>query len=115
VRKYSFKPRRDEFVRHLIDAHRASNNTFCAKISGHAAPGGEKMAETDSTDKLVAARRIRLSILRGVLEKVDDPTKLGSNSCCSATRPISRGGEMVALGRIWTDPMRRRPISCGFD
>src|SRR5437016_5691625 len=52
--KYAFKPSPEmNSFGHLIMHIAQSNNTFCAKISGQAAPD-TKIAESDPKDKLVA-------------------------------------------------------------
>jgi len=100
--KYSFKPSPEmNSFGHLAMHIAQSNNTFCSKISGQAAPD-VKIAETDSKDKLVAAIKDSFAFCAAVLEKVDD-SKLGEQFVMFGTRPISRGGALVALGGSWTD------------
>ncbi len=61
-----------------------------------------KIAETDSKDKLVAAIKDSFAFCAASLEKVDD-SKLGEQFVMFGTRPMSRGGALVALGGSWTD------------
>jgi DinB superfamily len=100
--KYGFKPSPEmNSYGHLMMHIAQSNNTFCAKISGQAAPD-LKIAETDPKDKLVAAIKDSFAFCTTALEKVDD-SKLGEQFVLFGSRPISRGGALVALGGSWTD------------
>jgi hypothetical protein len=99
---YVFKPSAEmNSFGHLVMHIAQTNNTFCSKISGQAAPD-VKMAETDPKDKLVAAMKDSFAFCASALEKVDD-SKLGEQFVLFGTRPISRGGALVALGGSWTD------------
>jgi hypothetical protein len=100
--KYSFKPTPEmntfgHLVMHIVQ----SNNTFCSKISGQAAPD-VKIAETDGKDKLVAAMKDSFAFCTTALANVDD-SKLGDQFMFFGNRPISRGGALVALAGSWTD------------
>ena len=100
--KYSFKPSPEMNTFGYLVMHIAqSNNMFCSKISGQAAPD-VKMAETDPKDKLVAAMKDSFAFCAAALEKVDD-SKLGDQFIMFGNRPMSRGGALVALGGSWTD------------
>ena len=100
--KYSFKPSPEmNSFGHLMMHIAQSNNTFCAKISGQAAPE-VKIAETDPKDKLVAAIKDSFAFCTTALANVDD-SKLGEQFVLFGNRPISRGGALVALGGSWTD------------
>jgi hypothetical protein len=100
--KYSFKPSPEmNSFGHLVMHIAQSNNTFCSKISGQAAPD-VKLAETDAKDKLVAAVKDSFAFCTTALEKVDD-SKLGEQFVMFGNRPMSRGGALVALGGGWTD------------
>jgi len=97
--KYSFKPSPEmNTFGHLVMHIAQSNNAFCSKISGQAAPD-VKIAETDPKDKLVAAMKDSFAFCTTALEKVDD-SKLGDQFMMFGNRPMSRGG---ALGGSWTD------------
>src|SRR6266704_2603819 len=99
--KYVFKPSPEmNSFGHLIMHIAQSNYTFCAKISGQAAPD-VKMSESDPKDKLVAALKDSFAFCTTALAKVDD-SKLGEQFVMF-NRPISRGGALVALGGSWTD------------
>ena len=100
--KYGFKPSPEmNSFGHLIMHITQSNNTFCSKISGQAAPD-VKYAETDPKDKLVAMLKDSFAFCTSALASVDD-SKLGEQFVLFGTRPISRGGALVALGGSWTD------------
>jgi hypothetical protein len=100
--KYGFKPSPEmNSFGHLIMHIAQTNNTFCAKISGQAAPDA-KMSESDSKDKLVAALKDSFAFCTSALANVDD-SKLGEQFVLFGNRPISRGGALVALGGSWTD------------
>ena len=100
--KYSFKPTPEmNSFGHLVMHITQSNNTFCSKISGQAAPD-LKIAETDGKDKLVAAMKDSFAFCATALASVDD-SKLGDQFMFFGNRPISRGGALVALAGSWTD------------
>ena len=100
--KYVFKPSPEmNSLGHLVMHIAQSNNTFCAKISGQAAPD-VKLSESDPKDKLVAAVKDSFAFCSTALAKVDD-SKLGEQFPFFGGRPISRGGALVALGGSWTD------------
>ena len=100
--KYSFKPSPEmNSFGHLVMHIAQSNNTFCAKISGQAAPDA-KIAESDPKDKLVAMMKDSFAFCSTALANVDD-SKLGEQLMLFGNRPISRGGALVALGGSWTD------------
>jgi hypothetical protein len=100
--KYSFKPSPEmNSFGHLVMHIAQSNNTFCSKISGQAAPD-VKISEADPKDKLVGAIKDSFAFCAAALEKVDD-SKLGEQFMFFGNRPISRGGALVALGGSWTD------------
>ena len=100
--KYSFKPSPEmNSYGHLMMHIAESNNTFCSKISGQAAPE-VKLSESDPKDKLVAAVKDSFAFCTTALAKVDD-SKLGEQFLFFGGRPISRGGALVALGGSWTD------------
>ena len=102
MEKYAFKPSPEMIsFGHLMMHIAQSNNTFCSKISGQAAPD-VKIAETDSKDKLVAAVKDSFAFCTTALAKVDD-SKLGEQFVMFGNRPMSRGGALVALGGSWTD------------
>jgi len=100
--KYGFKPspEMNSFV-HLVIHIATSNTTFCSKISGQAEPVVSYL-ETEPKDKLVAKLKDSFAFCTTALEKVDD-SKLGEQFMLFGSRPISRGGALVALAASWTD------------
>jgi hypothetical protein len=102
VEKYGFKPMPEmNSFGHLVMHITQSNNTFCAKISGQAAPD-VKYSDSDPKDKLVAMLKDSFAFCTAALANVDD-SKLGEQFVLFGSRPISRGGALVALGGSWTD------------
>ncbi len=100
--KYGYKPSPEmNSFGHLIMHIAQSNNTFCSKISGQTAPD-VKYADTDPKDKLVAMLKDSFAFCATALANVDD-SKLGEQFVLFGSRPISRGGALVALGGSWTD------------
>ena len=100
--KYAYKPTPDQgSFGHLMMHIAQSNNTFCSKISGQAAPDS-KIAETDSKEKLVAAIKESFAFCTSAMANVDD-SKLGEQFVFFGGRPISRGGALVALWGSWND------------
>lgn len=77
--KFSYKPTSDQIsFAHLVVHITESNNSMCAKLADIAEPKVEKLQETDSKDKLLAAARASFDFCDGALAKVDD-SKLGDN------------------------------------
>jgi DinB superfamily len=100
--KYGFKPSPEmNSFGHLVMHIAQSNNLFCSKISGAAAPD-VKYAESDPKDKLVAALKASFEYCTTALEKVDD-SKLGDQMMLPGNRPGSRAGAMMSLYGSWTD------------
>jgi DinB superfamily len=100
--KYNYKPTPEQSSFGHLAIHIAeSNNTFCSKISGQAAPE-VKLAETDTKDKLVAAIKDSFSYCSTALANVDD-SKLGEQFVLFGTRSVSRGGALVILAGSWAD------------
>ena len=100
--KYGYKPTPEmNTYGHLMMHIAQSNNTFCSKISGKAAPD-TKIAESDSKEKLVAAVKESFAFCTAAMADVDD-SKLGEPIVLFGGRSISRGGALVALAGSWTD------------
>ncbi len=100
--KYGFKPSPEmNSFGHLVMHIAQSNNLFCSKISGAAAPD-VKYAESDPKDKLVAALKASFEYCTTALEKVDD-SKLGEQMMLFGNRPGSRAAAMIFLYGSWTD------------
>jgi hypothetical protein len=101
--KFSFKPTPDQNTFAHLTIHIAeSNNLFCSKISGLAAPEGAKLAETDSKDKLVAAVKSSFDFCSSALAKVDD-SHLSDSVPLFGGRSVSRAAVMLILSGSWGD------------
>lgn len=101
--KFSFKPTPDQSTFGHLTIHIAeSNNLFCSKLSGVAAPEGPKLAETDGKDKLVAAVKGSFDFCATALAKVDD-SKLNDQITLFGGRNVSRAGVMFILYGSWAD------------
>jgi len=100
--KYSFKPSPEmntfgHLVMHIVQ----SNNLFCSKISGTAAPD-VKYSESDPKDKLVAGLKASFEYCATALANVDD-SKLSEQMMLFGNRPASRAGALIFLFGSWTD------------
>jgi DinB superfamily len=101
--KFSFKPTPDQSTFAHLTIHIAeSNNLFCSKVSGLAAPEGLKLAETDSKDKLVAAVKDSFDFCSTALAKVDD-SHLSDQIALFGGRNVSRAGVILILSGSWAD------------
>jgi len=101
--KFSFKPTADQGTFAHLTIHIAeSNNLFCSKISGTAAPEGAKLTETDSKDKLVAAVKSSFDFCSSALAKVDD-SHLADSISLFGGRNVSRAGVILILSGSWSD------------
>jgi DinB family protein len=71
--KYSYHPTPDQMTfGHLIMHLAQSNNFLCSAIAGTKPPEQEKLADTDSKDKLVTALKSSFDYCSGVLDKATD-------------------------------------------
>jgi len=100
--KYGFKPSPEmnsfgHLVMHIVE----SNNLFCSKISGAAAPEA-KLAETDGKEKLVSALQSSFEVCSTALAKVDD-SNLGESMPLFGNRPATRAAALIALSDSWND------------
>jgi DinB superfamily len=101
--KYSFRPTPEQMTFAHLTLHIAeSNNQFCSKISGVAAPESAKLAETDGKEKLVAAVKQSFEFCSSSLAKVDDG-HLSDSIPLFNNRPFSRAGVMFVLYGSWSD------------
>lgn len=83
--KYSYHPTPEQMTfAHLVIHLAGSNNFLCSSIAGTRPSEQEKLADTDSKDKLVAALEASFDYCNGVMAKTDD-SKLGE------TVPFFRG------------------------
>src|SRR5713226_8862104 len=101
--KFSFKPTPDQMSFAHLALHIAdSNNLFCSKVSGVAAPESAKLAETDSKDKLVAAVKQSFDFCSTSLAKLDD-SHLADSIPLFNNRPFSRAAVILILSGSWAD------------
>jgi uncharacterized damage-inducible protein DinB len=101
--KYDFKPTAGQITfGHLVLHVAGSNNLFCSKISGTAAPEADKLTETDGKEKLVAALKASFAFCSQVLAKLDD-SNLGEQITLFGTNKASRAGAMVAITSSFAD------------
>jgi hypothetical protein len=101
--KFLFKPTPDQMSFAHLTLHVAdSNNLFCSKISGVAAPDSPKLTETDSKDKLVAAVKQSFDFCSTSLAKLDD-SHLTDSIPLFNNRPFSRAAVILILSGSWAD------------
>ena len=101
--KFSFKPTPDQITfAHLTLHISESNNNFCSKIAGIAAPEIPKLTETDTKEKLVAALKNSFDFCSSALAKVDD-SHLAESIALFKGQNITRAGSMLILSNSWGD------------
>ena len=101
--KFSFKPTPDQITFGHLALHIAeSNNLFCSKVSGAAAPEAAKLTETDPKEKLVAAVKASFDYCSSSLAKVDDSHLTDSIPLFNG-RSFSRAAVMFILYGSWAD------------
>ncbi len=101
--KFSFKPTPDQITfAHLTLHISESNNNFCSKIAGVAAPEVPKLTEADAKDKLVAALKNSFDFCSSALAKVDD-SHLAESIPLFKGQNITRAGSMLILSNSWGD------------
>ncbi|HEY6126643.1 MAG TPA: DinB family protein [Candidatus Acidoferrum sp.] len=101
--KFSFKPTGDQITFAHLALHIAeSNNLFCSKISGVAAPQTAKLSETDAKEKLVAAVKESFDFCSSSLAKVDD-SHLSDSIPLFNGRSFSRAAAVFILYGSWAD------------
>ncbi len=101
--KYSFHPTPAQMsFGHLVTHMIGSNYFLCSKISGAAAPAGDKPSETDPKDKLVGRLKASFDYCTTALAKVDD-SNLGEQIATRGDHKASRAGLMIALTNDFAD------------
>jgi uncharacterized damage-inducible protein DinB len=101
--KYSFHPTAAQMTfGHLVVHMAGSNNFLCSKISGTAAPAGDKLSDTDPKDKLVSALKASFDFCTQALANVDD-SNLGEQLTLFGSRTTTRAGAMIALTNDFAD------------
>ncbi len=95
--KYDYHPTAPQMTfAHLIAHLAQSNNFLCSKISGAAPPADQKLADTDSKEKLVGALKGSFDYCTQVLTNVDD-SNLGDQLTMFGSRQMSRAAVMFTL------------------
>jgi DinB superfamily len=101
--KYSFKPTPEmNTFAHLTTHIAEGNNLLCSQISGIPAPTGEKLAEDNPKDKLVAGLKASFDFCATALANVDD-SKLSEPMLLFGRVPSSRAGALIALSSGFAD------------
>jgi DNA replication initiation complex subunit (GINS family) len=101
--KYGFRPTPEQMTfGHLVVHTAGANNFLCSSIAGTAASADEKLIETDSKEKLVAALRASFDYCAQALAKIDD-SKLADQVPFFGGDMISRAGAMIALTDVAYD------------
>jgi hypothetical protein len=101
--KYSFKPTPEmNAFAHLTMHIAEGNNLLCSQISGTPAPTGEKLAEDNPKDKLVAGLKASFDFCATALANVDD-SKLSEPMLLFGRVPSSRAGALIALSMGFAD------------
>jgi uncharacterized damage-inducible protein DinB len=101
--KYGFHPTPAQISFGHLVAHMINSNYFlCSKISGTAAFGGDKPAETDPKDKLVSQLKASFDFCTQALAKVDD-SNLGEQITTRGDHKSSRAALMIALTNDFAD------------
>lgn len=101
--KYNYRPTPAQMTfGHLVVHMANSNNFLCSKISGQAVPTSDKLADTDSKDKLVGALRASFDFCTQSLAKVDD-SNLGEPLTLFGNHTTTRAGAMIALTNDFAD------------
>lgn len=95
--KYGFRPTADQMTfGHLVIHTAGANNFLCSSIAGTAAPTSEKLADTDSKEKLVIALKGSFDFCTQALAKMDD-SNLGEQVPFFGGDKNSRAGAMIVL------------------
>jgi len=101
--KYSFRPTPEQMTfGHLVVHTAGANNFLCSSIAGTAAPADEKLSDTDSKEKLVAALKSSFDYCTRALAKMDD-SNLAEQVPFFGGDKISRAGAMIALTDVAYD------------
>lgn len=101
--KYDYKPTPAQMTfGHLVVHVIGSNNILCSKLSGTAAPEGDKLSDTDGKDKLVAALKASFDFCTQAMAKVDD-SNLGEQITLFGPNKASRAAAMMAMASGFAD------------
>lgn len=101
--KFIYKPTPDQntfghLVAHMVEA----NNMLCSGAAAVPAPKVEKVNESDSKDKLVAALKASFDFCADALAKMDD-SKLGETAGGPNGQPLSRARFALGIASNWAD------------
>ncbi len=101
--KFNYKPTADQMtfghlVAHMVEA----NNGLCSGAAAVPAPKGEKVTESDSKDKLVAALKTSFDFCADALSKMDD-SKLGETTEGVGGQQLSRARFALGIASNWAD------------
>lgn len=100
--KYNYRPTPDQMTFAHLEIHIAETNNFlCSSISG-ATPPDQKLADTDTKEKLVAAVKSSFEYCTQAMAKIDD-SKLSEQVPFFGGDKISRAGAMVVLASALAD------------
>jgi uncharacterized damage-inducible protein DinB len=101
--KFNYKPTADQMtfghlVAHMVEA----NNGLCSGAAAVPAPKVEKVTESDSKDKLVAALKTSFDFCADALSKMDD-SKLGEMTAGMGGQQLSRARFALGIASNWAD------------
>jgi uncharacterized damage-inducible protein DinB len=95
--KYSYRPTPDQMTfGHLVLHITSTNNFLCSSISGTPPPADEKLTDTDSKEKLIAAMKASFDYCTQALAKADD-SNLSAQVPFFGNGKISRAGAMIVF------------------
>jgi uncharacterized damage-inducible protein DinB len=101
--KYSYRPTPDQMTfGHLVLHITGTNNFLCSSITGNPAPAEEKLTETDSKEKLIAAMKASFDYCSQALAKADD-SNLGAQVPFFGNGKVSRATAMIVFSSALAD------------
>jgi hypothetical protein len=101
--KYGYQPTKEEMTFGRTIAHIAEVNNFaCAKASDMPAPGGPKLTEADSKDKLVAGLKASMDYCAQAFSKLTD-AKLAEMVPFFGGRTVTRLGAALEVNNDLID------------
>ena len=101
--KYSYRPTPDQMTFGHVVLHITSTNNFlCSSITGNPAPADEKLTDTDSKEKLVAAMKASFDYCSQALAKADD-SNLSAQVPFFGNGKVSRATAMIVFSSALAD------------
>ena len=101
--KYGFKPTPDQITFGHLAAHVAQSNfSLCSSVADVPAPKTDKLEDTDSKDKLVAAIKSSFEFCHTALPKAED-SKMTEDMTGFDGKPRPRAWAFIALASSWAD------------